>query len=272
MKTVGLVARPDFAAGLKHARKLLEFLENRKLKVLLPPHLAKVLKRQESSCSLSDMQADVVVTIGGDGTLLFTARNLPRGVPVLPINLQSFGFLSECEIEEAKEFIGKVLNGTIRLQETLCLALWSTEERLPDAVNEVYLSHDELGHPMRINLQVGDNTPITFQADGLIISTPTGSTGHARSLGGPVLDSQLDVFLILPVAPLRHSLLPLIVSADNVLRINVGKTSHLAIDGGPNFRVLPDAQIVVRRSEYPLKIFRHPNSFYSRLQRKLLRC
>jgi len=272
MNTIGLVARPDFAAGLKYARKLLVFLENKKLKVLLPPHLAKALKCQESSCSLSDMQADVVVTLGGDGTLLFTARNLPPGVPLLPINLQSFGFLSECEIKEAMDFIGKVLDGEIKVQETLRLAIWSTEERLPDAVNEAYLSPDELGHPMKINLQVGDNASIAFQADGLIVSTPTGSTGQARSLGGPVIDPQLDVFLITPVAPLRQSFLPLIVSADNILRINVGRTAHLVIDGDPNFRVLPETQIAVRRSEHPLNVFRHPNSFYSRLQRKFLRC
>lgn len=272
LKTVGIVVRPDFTAGIEHAQQLLKFLEKKEMTVRIPVHLAKTLKRPGLSCSLAEMQVDVVVTLGGDGTLLFAARNIPPSVPLLPVNLHSFGFLSECEIGEALEFLGEVLDGAVKVQETLRLALWYKDERLPDAANEVSLFPIEPGHPMIIDLQVGENTPITFQASGLIIATPTGSTGHARSLGGPVLDTQLDAFLLIPAAPLRHSFLPLVVPADCAINIEVGKPSHLVIDGDPLIKVPPDTQITIRKSEHPLRILRHPNSFYSRLQRKLLRC
>ncbi|MFX1563543.1 MAG: NAD(+)/NADH kinase [Promethearchaeota archaeon] len=269
---MGIVVRPDFSAGIEHAQKLLKLLEKKKMKVLMPVHLAKTLKRPGLGCSLDKMHADFVVTLGGDGTLLFAARSLPPRVPLLPVNLHSFGFLSEGEIEEAMDLIGEVLDEAIEIQETLRFALWYKDERLPDATNEIFLFPVELGHPIVIKLQIGENTPISFQGDGLIIATPTGSTGHARSLGGPVLDSQIDAFLLIPDAPLRHSFLPLIVPAVDPIHIEVEKSAHLVIDGDPLFKVRPNTQVTIRKSEHPLRIFRHKNSFYSRLQRKLLRC
>jgi NAD+ kinase len=272
LKTVGIAVRPDFPAGIEQARQLLKFLEKKEMTVHIPEHLAKALKRPKLSCPLAEMQVDVVVTLGGDGTLLYAAHNLPHNVPLLPVNLHSFGFLSECEIMEAMDLLSNVLAGVVEIQETLRLSIWHKDEMLPDAVNEVTLFPTEPGHPIIINLQIEENSPITFQADGLIIATPTGSTGHARSLGGPVLDPQLDVFLLIPAAPVRNSFLPLVIPADTTINISVGKEANLVIDGDPFAKILPDTQITIRKSEHPLRVFRHQNSFYSRFQRKLIRC
>lgn len=271
MKIVGLVIRPSFTKGTEEARRLLTFLEAKGLSVRMPPHLAEALERSELSCPLDKMSADVVMTLGGDGTLLYTARSIPPGVPLLPVNFLSFGFLAEGEIEEATKLLEEILAGEYEVQETLRLATWLRNSRLPDATNEVSLFPDKYGRPLPFQVQVGDSSPFNFRGDGLVVATPYGSTGHALSLGGPILNPELDVMLVLAAAPLRRSLFPLVIPGSSVLHIRTEKPSRLIIDGVSQTKISPTTDVTIRKSESPLRVLRRSGSFYRRLKNKLLR-
>ncbi len=272
MKTIGLVIRPHFPSGIKQARKLLTTLTKKGLTVHLIPHLAKALKRSDLSVSMEQMQADFIITLGGDGTILFAAQHLPPTIPILPINLESFGFLSECEIEDAFSIIDAALSGKLEMQETIRLATQVQQLSYPDAANEVAIFPSRQARPFPFTLYINGEPPIEFRADGIVIATPMGSTGHALSLGGPVVDSRLNAILLVPAAPLRNGFLPLVVSDETVIKVESRKPASLIIDGESLAKIPKNQSIIVRKSEHPLRILRHPSSFCTRLQGKLLRC
>ncbi len=270
MKTVGLVTRPDFAAGEKEAGRLLAFLETREVSVLMPSHLAEKLDRPELGVSLANLHVDFVVTLGGDGTTLHAARSIPPSIPIVPVNLQSFGFLSECEIVDAEVLLNQILADDYEVQELLRLTTKFQDNKLPDAANEVSLFPQKQGRPPVFRLQIGEDS-VKFRGDGLVIATPSGSTGHTLSLGGPVIHPLIDAFLLVAAAPLRNSMLPLVIPASTTLRVHVGTMSNLVIDGELVHQIPSEAPVTVVKSDLPLLILRRPSSFYRRFREKLLR-
>jgi len=272
LKIVGLLTRPDFKAGVQFAQRILAYLETKKRKVLIPPHLAKAIKRPELAHPIKEMKADMVITLGGDGTTLYAAQHLPSHIPLLPVNLESFGFLSECEIQEVEDFLDQVLTGQLAIQETSRLGVWLKKKRLPDAANEAAFFPLNQGRPTLITVQLDKNTTFEFRANGFLIATPMGSTGHTLSLGGPILDLQLDGILLFAVAPLRHSFFPLIVPSTTTIEVQLGRVANLYIDGEYATEVHQNTPITVKKSESSLRILRRSSRFYTRLQGKLLRC
>jgi NAD+ kinase len=272
MKSIGLVTRPHFESGIKQAHKLLTTLTKKGLTVQIIPHLASALKRPDLGVSMEQMQTDFIITLGGDGTLLFAARYLPPRIPLLPINLESFGFLAECEIEAALSLIDAAINDKLEVHETIRLTTEVKQRSYPDAANEVAIFPARQARPFPFKLCINNDPPIEFRADGFVIATPMGSTGHALSLGGPVIDSRLNAILLIPAAPLRQGFLPLVVPDENVIKVESGKPASLIIDGEAQEQIPQNHSIVVQKSKHPLRILRHPSSFCKRLQGKLLRC
>jgi NAD+ kinase len=166
----------------------------------------------------------------------------------------------------------KVLHGDFEVQEALRLAASTQSERFPDATNEVSLFPHELGRPPSIQIWVQDSPPLKCRADGVIIASPIGSTAHARSVSGPVLDPGLDAILIIAAAPLRHSFVPLVVPGSAQIRVQMSKPAHLIMDGDQLASLPPATPVTVRKAKSPLRILRRQSSFYSRLQGKLLGC
>ena len=272
MKRVGLLTRPDFTAGIEYAKQIVSYLESRKISVLLLPHIADALDRSELACTSKKMKADFVITLGGDGTTLYAARHLPQDVPLLPVNLESFGFLSECEIHEIKELLDQVLAGKLTIQDTPRLAVWFKKKRLPDAANEIALFPEDQGRPVPITVRLHDISELSFRADGFLVTTPMGSTGHSFSLGGPILDIHLHAFLLIAVAPLRQGFHPLVVPDVSTIHIELEREANCFIDGNHIVKVPPHSLIFVKKSEHSLRILRRQSHYYRRLQGKLLRC
>jgi NAD+ kinase len=272
VKTVGVIIRPQFPAGEDAARQLLAFLERNGLVVRMPPYLAEALGRSELSCELHDMRVDVAVTVGGDGTVLFASHHLPPRVPLLPVSLKSFGFLAECDTDGMLATLEKVIHGDFEVREALRLSASTQNERFPDATNEVSLFPHELGRPPSIQIRMHESPPLECRADGVIIATPIGSTAHALSVNGPVLDPRLDAILIVASAPLRNSFIPLVVPGSTQIQVQMNKPANLIMDGDQLASLPADTPVTVRKAKAPLRILRRGSSFYSRLQGKLLGC
>lgn len=272
MKAVGVIVRPQFPAGVDAARQLLAFLESKGLVVRMPPYLAQALGRAELGAELREMRVDLAVTVGGDGTVLFASHHLPPRVPLLPVSLQSFGFMAECDTGNMLPTLEKVILGDFEVQEALRLSASAEKQHFPDATNEVSLFPHELGRPPSIQVQIQDGPPLQCRADGMILATPIGSTAHALSVNGSVLDPRLDAILIVAAAPLRHSFVPLVVPGSTQIRVQMNKPAHLIVDGDQLASLVAGSVVTVCKAKSPLRILRRGSSFYSRLQGKLLGC
>ncbi len=189
-KTVGLVARYDKKAALKLAEELAEHLAKEGLKVYLEDSLvAKISAPQAEMVSLAKMQTDFIITIGGDGTILRTCITVPKPEPpLLTVNMGERGFLTEVEPKNALEAVDKILKGDYRVEKCTKLCVSTGGNQFPDALNDVVISAGEPSSILKAQICKDGNPILKCQADGLIVATPTGSTGYSLSANGPVLD------------------------------------------------------------------------------------
>lgn len=222
--------------------------------------------------------ADLCVVFGGDGTLLAAARALSgAGVPLLGVNLGKLGFLADFSVEHFRKHLDDVLAGRVRPIERMMLEVRrfcdGDEEFYSPAANDLAIA---AGPPFRmidLNVARGDDDIARYLGDGLVVATPTGSTGYNMSVGGPILEPGLDALAITPIAPHTLSLRPLVVGGDEPVRIKAGRVNDgtmLIIDGQVCSSLTAGDVVEVRRSPAPSQIVPHPGrSFFSTLSSKL---
>jgi NAD+ kinase len=270
---VGLVARYDKKPALKLAEELAKYLSGKGLKVYVEDSLEGKIKTKEQFIPLTEMRADFIIIIGGDGTILRTSINVPKPEPpFFTINMGVRGFLSEVEPENAFTAIERILTGDFKIEKCSKLAVTAGEETMPDALNDVVVS---AGEPSKILYsQICKNGKLTLkcQADGLIVSTQTGSTAYSLSAGGPVIDQELDAFVITPICSLTvfHSL---VFPADCTITINAVRPENMLvlIDGRCRKLVsVKDNVVKISRSKNVTSFIRFENDFYERLRNRLL--
>jgi NAD+ kinase len=272
-KSVGLVARYDKKSALKLTEDLASYLNGKGLKVYIEDTLAGKISTQEELIPLSKMKTDFIITIGGDGTILRTCINVPNPQPpLLAINMGVRGFLTEVEPNQACEAVEKCLKSEFKIEKCSKLAVHLGEEALPDALNDVVIS---TGEPSKILYSqiCKDGEPILkCQADGLIVATQTGSTGYSLSAGGPVLDQEVDAYVLTPICSLTvfHSL---VFPADSQITVNVirPKKMLVLIDGYYHRLVCEKGlSLKVTRSQNISCFIRFEDNFYHRLRSRLL--
>lgn len=222
--------------------------------------------------------ADVCVVFGGDGTLLSAARMLAgTKVPLLGVNMGKLGFLAEYNVEHLQKHFDDILAGKItpteRMMLDVCIARGTEGGFHSPAANDVAIS---AGAPFRmIDISVSQNGQriARYLGDGLVVATPTGSTGYNLSAGGPILDPVLDAMTITPVAPHTLSVRPIVARADEpvlltAVKVNPGST--LMVDGQVTSRLAEGDVVEVRKASSPMRIVPHPGrSFYGTLTEKL---
>lgn len=272
-KSVGLVTRYDKKPALKLTEELTDYLKGRGLKVYIEDTLAGKVAAKEKFIPLSEMKTDFIITIGGDGTILRTSITAPKPEPpILAINMGVRGFLTEVEPKDACEAVEKILRGEYKIEKCAKLAVSAGDEVMPDALNDVVIS---AGEPSKILYSqiCKDGTPILkCQADGLIVATQTGSTGYSLSAGGPVLDREVDAFVLTPICSLTvfHSL---VFPADSTISFNVIRPKNMLVLIDGNYRKLvsiKEPMLQVTRSKNVTSFIRFETEFYDRLRNRLL--
>jgi NAD+ kinase len=272
-KSVGLVARYDKKQALKLAKELAEYLRNKGLKVYIEDTLAGKMNFPAETVPLQSMKTDFVITIGGDGTILRACLGLPEPEPpILAVNMGVRGFLTEVEPKGACGSVEKILKDDFKIEKCAKLAVSTDEQILPDALNDVVIS---AGEPSKILYTqiVKDGEPILkCQADGLIASTQTGSTGYSLSAGGPVLDPEVDAFVLTPICSLTV-FRSLIFSADSKVTIEAIRPKEMLVLIDGNYRQLVKSKIprlTLTRSKNVTSFIRFKDDFYHRLRSRLL--
>jgi NAD+ kinase len=221
--------------------------------------------------------ADLALVLGGDGAILRAARQMGyRQVPVLGVNLGRLGFLADLDPEQLRLCFAQVVRGEYRVTHHLmfeCLVEGEDEPRTRLGLNEVVFHTLPPFHMLELDLHVDGEAVAKFRGDGLILSTPVGSTGHSLSAGGPILSQELSAFVITPICPHTVSYRPVVDSADKTYTIALGtesETAALIVDGQDMLFLAPGHRVTVRRARVSFGLVKVPGrSFYQTLRDKL---
>lgn len=225
----------------------------------------------EKLSSISDM----VVSIGGDGTMLNTAYSVRgSGTPILGVNFGKLGFLAEFDIESFSEFMNDVKTSNYIVEERV--ALIGTSAGISEslyAINDLVIDKGSWSKMIELTVFVDDEYVTTFSADGIIIATPTGSTGYSLSTGGPIVNPQADVITLSPIAPHTLTMRPLVISDKQKITIKVNSqydTIQVSSDGQRVNFIKPPATICIEKSDKPVKLVHSKkNNYFETLRKKL---
>lgn len=222
------------------------------------------------------LESDIIVSIGGDGTVLTTgylARN--SGTPILGINFGKLGFLAEYEIGNLDKLIDELLNGEYEVEERITLVGTSRNEDNSEffAINDIVIDKGRWAKMIELELKVDNKYVSTFLADGIIISTPTGSTGYSLSTGGPIVDPKAKAITISPISPHTLTIRPLVLSSVQQIRIkasSVYESIQISCDGQRVSHHDSPSSVEVFSSNFPLKLVRtNTTSYFDILRKKL---
>lgn len=224
-----------------------------------------------------DFAADYVISMGGDGTFLEAARRVgDKQIPILGVNMGRLGFLADITPDELPAAIRQIYDGDVHVEERSILQLEydkGNPEGYPFALNEVAVLKRDMSSMISIRVAINGEYLTTYQADGLIINTPTGSTGYALSVGGPIMQPGSHTLGIVPVAPHSLTVRPVMLTDDSVITLSVSARTHrflVALDGRSE-KCTEGIQLTIRRAPYQVKILKRPDqSFFRTLRMKLM--
>lgn len=220
--------------------------------------------------NVEDMDVDVLITVGGDGTIL---RSLQlNNAPILGINAGVLGFLTEIPKDGIADGMKRLINGQYILEERMRLKTVVGSERLPDALNEGVIHTAHVAKIRQFEVYVDEELVVDTRADGIIVATPTGSTCYAMSVGAPIVDPRVNALVIAPMAPFKFSARPFVVPSTSCIRIELVRRRPcvLVLDGQDELPLNNGEEIKFTRSEHPARFVNLGSSFYSRTREKLI--
>lgn len=246
---------------LRVARSVRSVLEKRGIPVLATGVLAKKLGLRQSSLS-----GDAVVAIGGDGTILGTVRRLKGDTKILGIHTGTVGFLTEVGEDGAADAAERLANGEYKVEERSRISASIGKARLPPALNEISVITAVQARIIKIEVKVDGKTFGPFSADGIILSTPTGSTAYSLSAGGPVLDPSARAFVLVPICPYNFATHSLVVPDCSRIEVRVLEGSAIiAVDGQVRRGLGKGQMLFAEKSPVPAKFVRLNEHFYKKL-------
>jgi len=271
-KKIGIVSRLDVEEALKLSNEALKFISKKGIEVVLEDELAKALGLG-SGTPLNKLEADLILTIGGDGTILKTCMNIPNPeTPILAIDMGRRGYLTEVPPEHAFDAIEECLTGKYKIEEHSKLSVFHEENFLVDGLNEALITSKTPLKPLHFDVSAGSYKLIEIRADGLIVATPTGSTAHAFSAGGPILETNLEAFdlvFICPLKPIRSIVIPDKVDV-SVKLLNEKLKAVLVVDGCYVKELPFNSKVLMKKSKHKALFIRFETRFLSRRLSRLV--
>lgn len=279
--SVGIIYKHHHEPAKIEAEKLKDWFKQKGIKVF-----SEEMKTKGSldGCCKESMvipkTVDWVVVLGGDGTLLGAARRVGRfGSPILGVNLGGLGFLTGIPLERLYPVIEMMINDRLEVEsrvmlETKVLRKGKVVCRF-EVLNDVVINKVTLARIIDLDVAINEEFLTTFKADGLIISTPTGSTAYNLSAGGPILYPTMETFILTPICPFTLTNRPIIIPDTSVIQIKMKNESEEAVvltfDGQVGFDLYYNDKVIIRKSENKIMLFRPPDhSYFNILRTKLM--
>jgi len=284
MKKIAIFAKVHDPRCLGIAEELTEWLAERGMVACVEEHLSKQLRRPSSAESAASSEiardADLVVVLGGDGTLIAAARLVgERDVPILGVNLGSLGFLTEITLDELYPSVERCLAGDFEVSQRMML-LASVERggeqvELHRVLNDVVINKGALARIVDMETYVNGQYLTTFKADGLIVSTPTGSTGYSLSANGPIIHPALDSISITPICPHTLTNRPLVVASDAQISIRLqsalDEAVFLTLDGQVGVKLVCGDVVQIRKAAHTTSLIQSRSKDYFEVLRTKLK-
>ncbi len=280
VKTIAIFSRPRRADISDIVRPLLDWLAKRGIRGTYDTETAESLRNGEAGKPRDQLaqECDLILLLGGDGTLLAAARvAAPRGIPIIPINLGSLGFLTSFTLDELYPALEETLAGHLAASERVMLtAALIREGKVVEShrvLNEAVITKGALARMIEVELSIDGDFVCRYRADGLIVATPTGSTAYSMSAGGPIVHPAVRSIIITPICPHTLSDRPIVVHDDCNVEMKLrgpAESVYLTIDGQTGILMQSDDRVSLLRAEERLKLIQpHRKSYYGILRSKL---
>jgi NAD+ kinase len=275
--TVGLVAKYHEPKAAQVVRWLIPWLKKRGMKVCVE---TGPLRRGARSCTKKEMaaEADLIISLGGDGTLLNIAPLVIRPeVPILGVNLGGLGFITEVAVGELESVLRKTLDGDYEVEKRMTLEVRVISKkgrtRKFRILNDAVIAKGARSRIIDLETYVGEDYLCTYRADGLIISTPTGSTAYSLAAAGPILEPTLGAIVLAPICPHTLTNRPIVVPSNAAIRVTLrsfGDTVFFSPDGQKGVRLNNGDKLEARDYGMPVSLIKLPSrSYYEILREKL---
>ncbi len=262
----GISARSSSKEVMELVNQTVKFLEPEH-EVLLEPEIAKKIGRKGTD--VDNMRADIIIAIGGDGTVLRALQHTKA--PVFAVNTGSLGFLTEVSPDEMFYALERIVQKDYIIDERIKLKTVMNGERLFDSTNEVVIHTSQIAKIRHFQIFIDDELVDSVRADGIIVATPTGSTCYAMSVGSPILVPGLSAFVIVPIAPFKLSARPMVISSESRIEIKLyepRKNCTVVLDGQYNVKMTPKDSLVISISEEKATFVRFGQDFYRKIKEK----
>ena len=279
MFTIAIFPNVDKENASVVLSRIIEFDSKKEVKLLLPMNEALFFGYEEYGVvDIEHCAIDLGISIGGDGTLLGVCRRLhTRNIPVCGINIGTVGFLADIELTEIENKLDKILHGDYHIEERMMIAGYvKTEQKerfLGNAINDVVVTKGGVARMLQLGLSVNGVRVTDYKADGIIVSTATGSTAYSLSAGGPIINPRVCALLLTPICPHTFNIRPMVISAEDVVGIHIAAVHQdiiVTLDGQESFRLLPGDEVIVRKAAIPAKIVKFKDKeYYQTIRSKL---
>jgi len=249
-RRIGLIANPKMEDAVSTAIELDRSLDVPE--ILLSPEIASRIEPSRA-VPIEEMDADMIVCLGGDGTILHAVHRIPHSTPILGVNYGVVGFMPQIEPKDAESEISRLVKG-FNVIELMRLSVSVNGNELPPALNEAVLVTSRPAKIAQFHIEVDGRLLDEYRADGIVLSTPTGSTAYAMSAGGPIIDRHVDATLIVPVAPYKLTARPWVVPGSSKITVRTmlpHKHCTLVVDGQHYEEVGMEDELCFTRYEEP---------------------
>ncbi len=267
---VGITSRIDVDTALNVVKEIVSYLNSRGIEVVVDERILKSTSSTLPASDLSKSEMDLLIVVGGDGTLLHTLQRLKDVPPVLTVRVARYGFLMEVEPHEFKYYFEKLLLGEYHVAKKMRLYGKLDDRSLPPVLNEYTILSAE-GKVIKIDVERNGEEVLTFLGDGIIIAPTTGSTGYSLSAGGPIIDEDLDAIVITPINPMQLYVRPIVFSSESRIVVRVRGRPYSAclfVDGQLKIPVKPESVLEVFKGDF-VRFIRFKRNFYEKILRRL---
>jgi NAD+ kinase len=280
MKKVGIIPNLSKDSNLEFTSKIIGWVEEQGGKVYLNEIAANKMGRMDLACRASTMykEVDFVIVLGGDGTLLSVARQVAwHETPILGVNLGHLGFLAEVEVKNLYSALEKVMKGQYMIEKRMMLEASVIKDNIQAetfyALNDIGITKGSFSRIVKLKTYVNNCLVDIYSADGLIVSSPTGSTAYSLSAGGPIVNPSMSLLIITPICPHTLNARSIVISDKEKVRVEVEDNYHdtmLTIDGQQGYKLKGGDVIIVSKADFYANLIKITDRcFYELLRKKI---
>jgi len=264
LDSIGLIVNYKKEKTRETTYRIINWLNSKKLKVCIEGNMGKEIGKEELNCPTEKFlkEVDLVISLGGDGTLLRAARlAAAEDIAVFGVNLGGLGFLTQIGIDDLEKSLDKLYQGRYFIDERMMLScvVRRKEEEIEKftALNDVVIGKGAFARIICLATYINNDYVITYSADGLVVSTSTGSTAYSLSAGGPILNPNINSTILTPICPHTLSARPLIIGENDQVKIKLESSEEkvmVTIDGQEGFILKPNDEVIIKKSDHKARL------------------